>query len=270
MQSSTTVVTCYYRFPSKHSFIEYKTWITNFLTTVKSNLVVFCDTECYDELVSIRKFVGNDAFSRTKFIIKPLRQMMCASNKYLEYWSNDINRDHEKKLHNPNLYVVWNEKTNLVHEVIQTNPFENEYFCWCDIGCFRTTEGLSKLEKFPNNSKMATIDKSRMYLLNIEPYNENEIEIFKSIRIKETKLCNPFKYTSRIGGTIFLGHVNAWKTWIPAYYNTMDQFMENDLFTGKDQSIMSAVALLYPEIVQLIKPVPGKGDPWFYLQQYFS
>jgi hypothetical protein len=222
-------------------------------------MVIYTDHLSVDKLKSICEWRKD----KTIIINKPLSETYCA--KYINYWNNDWNRDPEKIIHNTNLYIVWNEKSNFVKEAIQNNYFKTDYFCWCDIGCFRTHETISKYRYFPNITKLSSIDK--IHLLNIVPFQEKDLDTLKNIKLGRTTMHNFFNQQNRIGGTIFVGHINAWKKWIPLFYSTMELFMTHNTFAGKDQDIMAMIALLYPEVVQLITP-PTSND-WFYLQDYF-
>jgi hypothetical protein len=247
----------------------------NFLGTVKTEMVIFCDQECVQELTSLRHAAGDEAVARTTIIAKPLHHMKCAQEPYKSYWQRDLQRDHESRYHNTNLYVVWNEKSNMVSEAIELNLYDTEFYCWCDIGCFRTREpedDLKRLATFPDPDRLSTAVRDRMYLLSIQPFTDAERDMFKTSTPTTPTLIdsNPFEYTSRIGGTIFIGHKDVWAKWVRAYYGMIDAFMASNLFTGKDQSVMAAVALTYPDLVELVKPVRGEGDPWFYLQRRFT
>ena len=263
-QSNCTIVTCYYKFPSKHSYEEYDKWMTNFLTTIETPMVIFTDDESIEKIRQLRKW----AEQNTVIINRPLQDTYCAQEKYMNYWMKDWQRDYERHIHNPKLYIVWNEKSKFVEEVIENNYFNTDYYCWCDIGCFRTSTNIEKYKKFPNIEKIEqTNSKDKIQLLNIESFNQREIDYVKKIKLDEAPIRNIFQLQHRIGGTIFIGHISAWKKWIPTFYTMIETFMINNTFTGKDQDIMAMITLLYPDIVNLIKP-PTNND-WFYLQDYF-
>lgn len=259
--SNCTIVTCYYRFPSKHTFSQYDEWMTNFLTTVDTNMVIYCDADWAEKLRMLRyKFA-----SKTHIIIYNIPEMRCASQEILTYWERDWRRDPEQHYHNPLLYILWNEKTEMVKRAIDANPFNTEFFCWCDIGCFRSTEQMHMFTEWPASSFLNTASRDKMYMLNIEPFQHGDQNV------EPNGLTKPFTHKARIGGTIFLGHISTWHTWHQVYYDVMKQYMKCDYFTGKDQNIMATIASLYPMLVRLVRPTYDAcdGDPWFYLQRYF-
>lgn len=258
---SCTIVTCYYRFPSKHTFEEYDAWMRNFLCNVDQNMVIYCEQDWVDRLQELRK----EFAQKTHIIVLPWAEMRCAAETMLAYFRKDWARDHEQSYHNPLLYILWNEKTDMVRRAISTNPFSSEYFCWCDIGCFRKSEEMEMFQNWPSSNFLSTAYTDKMYMLNIHPFDEDDHVVLSN------GLTRCFRHKTRIGGTIFLGHRNAWNAWHTAYYNTMDSYMRHDYFAGKDQNIMASVAVLYPSLVYLVEPShnPCDGDPWFYLQRYF-
>lgn len=255
-----TIVTCYYRSPAKHSPQQYDEWMENFLTTVHQEMVIFCDEESYEQ---IKKYREQDA-SKTKIYLLPLYETHCGHPSKHEFWMNEWRRDIERGIHHPNLYIIWNEKAKFVERVIELNPFDTDFFCWCDIGCFRNKAELPLFQQeWPASSFLASAQKDKMYFLNIMPFQEKDYEIHPN------GLTRSFERVVRIGGTMFLGHQNVFKQWITLFYQTMDRYIEHNYFAGKDQNIMATMYILYPYLFKLIEPVKGEGDPWFYLQRHF-
>jgi len=259
---SCTIVTCYYKFYSKHSFEDYDKWIKTFLTNIETPMVIFTDEISYDKIYELRKWNKD-----TVIIKKNLYETYCA--QFMNYWNRDMMRDIERNYHNQNLYIVWNEKSKFVEEAIRGNYFNTEYYCWCDIGCFRENEGIEKYKNFPKIDKIiSTKTQDKLQLLYIRPFLKDEIYFINKIKNNQEKIINIFGMRCHIGATIMIGHTKAWNNWIPAYYNLLYEFMKNDTFTGKDQNIMGMLVNLEPNLVNLI--VPPTIDSWFYLQDYFS
>jgi hypothetical protein len=256
---SCTIVTAYFRSPSKYNTASYDEWITNFLTTIDNEMVIFCDKESFQFISKLRMPFAN----KTRVVIIELEALYCNRSEFLEYWKKDIIRDHEKDIHNINLYIIWNEKPFFVHKVIEKNPFNSEFFMWCDIGCFRYKEELSLFKRdFPSKQFLNTAKKDKMYFLNIFPFQKNDFEVMSN------GLTREFRYVNRIGGTMFIGHKDIFKKYIDMYNTHMIAYMNNDYFTGKDQNIMATIYVLHPELFELVTPVDGEGNPWFYLQRF--
>jgi len=260
--ASCTIVTSYYQTPSKHSHEQYDAWMTNFLTTVDNPLIIFTEEIMVKRLAELRK--GKE--DKTVIVSLPWEEMLCVSGKCTDYWNKDIKRDTEKDLHTPYLYILWNEKTAMVRRAMQINPFRTEFFCWTDIGCFRSAQDMDLFKEWPSQAFLSRAVKDRMYLLNIEPFKTGELEVLPN------GLTRSFEGKNRIGGTIFIGHQDVWDKWFDAYYTTMELYMKHDYFAGKDQNLMATVVAKHPELVHLVQPsrLTKDGDPWFYMQRYLA
>jgi len=257
-----TIVTCYYRSPAKHSNANYDQWMHNFLTTVKNPMVIFCDEESFEQITALRATLEDI----TKIYILPLDETVCGRSTIDAIWAKDWQRDIERAIHNPNLYIIWNEKSMFVFRAMARDPFNTEFFCWCDIGCFRDArpEELNLFQKeWPSRAFLEQARKDKMYFLNITPFEASDLMVL------ENGLTQSFERVTRIGATIFLGHRNVFEQWVHLYYKTLDNYIVNDYFAGKDQNIIATMYVLYPEIFKLVTPVPGEGNPWFYLQRHF-
>lgn len=261
MQMDCTIVTCYYRFPSKHAYSSYDSWMHNMLTTIDTPMVIFCDEDWVEPLTELRK--GFEA--KTKIIVRKWNEMYCASPRFLPYWRFDHSRDSEAHYHNELLYILWNEKSAMVNDVINMNPFKTDFFCWCDIGCFRDSNTAYMYKRWPSNDFLNSAAQDKMFLLNIEPFQNGELDIL------ENGLTHSFEGKNRVGGTIFLGHKDVWHQWCNVYYTVLDRYLECKYFAGKDQNVMATVVALHPSLVKLVTPTRNieDGDPWFYLQRYF-
>ena len=258
--NTCTIVTCYYKFPSKHSFENYDKWMSNFLITIDNPMVIFCDNTMISKIKELRKHFE----SKTYIICLPFHETYCAQEKYMNYWKKDWERDIEKHLHNPNLYIVWNEKCKFVEKSIQLNPFNTNFFMWCDMGCFRSKEDLKLFKQWPAVSFLNRARTDKMYFLNIVPFQSNDFVLLPN------QLSRSFEREARIGGTIFLGHKDAFLKYINLFYETMDLYIQHNYFTGKDQNIIATCYIKNPELFELILPKINEGDPWFYLQRYFN
>lgn len=258
--SRCTIVTCYYRSPAKHSIQQYDEWMENFLTTVNNEMIIFCDEESFERIKMYRK----EYESKTQIYIVPLYDTYCGDSSKHEFWIREWQRDIEQRIHHPNLYIIWNEKAKFVERAMDSNPFKTEFFCWCDIGCFRNKGDLQLFEKeWPSSSFLESAERDKMYFLNITPFQEKDYEIY------ENGLTRSFERVTRIGATMFLGHRTIFKQWITLFYQTMDHYIQENYFAGKDQNIIATMYILYPYLFRLIQPIQGEGDPWFYLQRHF-
>lgn len=250
--SLTTIVTAYFQLKtSKASHDTYVKWMQNMLT-INNPMVIFCDCQSKPFIQSMR---NNE---NTVIIETTFKEFY--SFKYSRAFAEHYAMDKEQHVgHNMFLYMIWSEKSHFLKRAIELNPFNSEYFLWVDIGCFRVPN--TQYTHWPNPAKIATLDKSKVLMLSVNPFTEEELNSFE---------LPSFQHCNRIGGTIFGGYKDALLTWHDKYYEMLEHFISIGRFIGKDQSIMNSVYLLNKDLVQLINWVPGCSDKWFYLQEYLK
>jgi hypothetical protein len=258
--STITIVSCYFKIKSKQPHEQYYAWMKQFLM-IKCNMVIYVDIESRNMIYDIRKSYGLENF--TVLLVTTIEKFHIY--KYVEYFKY-CNLIDPEKYHTPELYMLWHEKTFMCNRSIEFNHFNSEWFFWCDIGCFRDEKFDTRLSKFPNIEIINKLDKTKMTIFEINCLNQHEKEIynqlpvcFKSLRARD---C--------IQGTFFGGHKNSFKLWTENYIKVLENFIENKYNGGKDQSIMTSIAILYPEIVNVIKANTNYGDIWWYFKYYFS
>lgn len=256
-----TIITAYYPIPSKFSNQTYIEWIENFLKNIPCHLVIYTDESNAQLFYEMRSAFQD----RTEIIIKPFHQL--AMTQLGHYWTQQKEVDHET-YHTEYLYILWNEKTQFVHETIQRNPFKSDYFFWCDIGAFRSPEHLPLLMNFPNPAKVYQLNPDQIHILQIEPFQPNNL-----VQGEDGLPVHDFKYDIRVGGGIFGGHSKAWSLWHKKYYDMMGLFIQKGRFTGKDQNIMASLYVMNPDFVNLVQHHPyfdEKGDKWFFMEYYLA
>lgn len=252
---TTTIVTAFFNFSKKKFHTNYyHYWINNYLPNINNPMVIFTDNESYDLIKQMRSSYEKI----TDIIIIDLKDFY--TYKYIDYWKNDIQRDHENNYHSIELYMIWNEKTNFIKLAIDKNIFNSEYFIWTDIGMIRENYYIPLIQNFPNNKKIEELDKSKIYLLNLK----NKIE-------GNDYPTEKYRYKDCIGGGVIFGHKSTLNEWFNEYYNMLELFIKNDYFAGKDQSIMANVCIKNPNLIKLIIPEnsPYNND-WFYMLHFFS
>ena len=256
MSNNCTIVTAYYDFPrKKHTSCSYQHWIKMFLENIKSNIIIFTDNTSSNMLTEICNDMKN-----VRIVILPITEFY--TYKYLSYWKQDYQRDHEK-FHNPYLYMIWNEKTMFIQRAIDINPFNCDYYAWTDIGMVRDKNQIPYICKYPNPDIIQKLNDNKVYLLNIEEFTQEDL--------RETNATERFLRCNRIGGGVIFGHKNILKQWTKIYYDMMCIFMKNNFFAGKDQSIMACIYLKYrEELVELVKPSFSPIDPWFYMLYFLG
>jgi len=242
----STIVTCYFRISSKFPPSKYHQWIINFLK-IESPMIIFTNEG---------QFMKDNRDPKLPLYIVPCQISDFYVHKYMDKWVEQHMMDREKNIHNINLYMIWNEKSNFIKRGIELNPFKTDYFYWTDIGAFRNSSHMDIFKKYPEYVT------EKILLLQINPFKEEEMVIDRK------NIKNNFNYVDRIGGGIFGGHRDYCLKWHEEYYKILDEFIKKGQFAGKDQSIMATVAILNKDLVQIISPNGAKYDKWFYLEEW--
>lgn len=257
MNKEATVVTAYYEFKrKKHPSDNYYKWMKNFLS-IPCYMIIYTGDQESAAKISILRLGLED---KTRVIILPFEDLYCS--QFMNYWKRDYDRDHER-YHDPSLYIIWNEKTAFIKRAKELDPFNTEFFCWADIGMVRNENYLHYINTFPSQKMLSVYDTSKIYLLNLNPYTDDEKNNVKDA-------CEVFRYKNNTGAGLIMCHKNMVDKWYDTYYKMLARFMEKNLFAGKDQSLINCICIIYPNIINLIKPLQSPIDEWFYMLFYFT
>lgn len=248
----TTIVTAYFQLErSKKNHKTYLEWMQNMLI-IQSPMLIFCDKDSVKTIEEIRKD------TKTKIIVIDFTEFY--TYKYFhDFKHHYAYKDHER-YHNPYLYLIWSEKSHFLKRAVDNNYFSTDNFLWVDIGCFRRQN--TEFIHWPKTDK---IPKDKILLLSVFPFTKEEYEIDRLEHLPD------FQYSpGRIGGTIFGGTATSILKWYEKFYQMLEYFITIDRFIGKDQNIMSSVAIMHKDLVHLVDPKADYYDCWFYLHKYLS
>lgn len=283
--SKTTIVSCYYELPkSKHSLREYLRWISNFLQNVDTPIIMFGEGQSLEFMKQVRTQAGlQDKFFT---IEKPFSSLKFSSPEWIRKWEEQVKKSNFPQLHNQELFRIWANKSFFVEEAIQKNPFGSEIFAWCDAGCWRDEFSAQIFgPSWPIPEKVIANRLHIVAMSPILPWLEKTHNQPSTISLKDFTLQVNTRFVAIVGGTILVGDKAAWQTWIPTFEETLNIYIDNDLFAGDDQAVITSTALWLHKLDSPNKPLfltsPGKngflniagrsfGDAWFCFQQHFS
>jgi hypothetical protein len=282
--SSTTIVSAFYPFEkSKHSIQEYGRWIYNFVTNVNTPIILFTEEPFCTLVKQMRDEAG--LTDKLRIIQKPFDEVKFSSPEWITIWNKQLEIDSLAHLHGQELFRVWANKPFFVEEAILLNPFQSEIFVWCDAGCWRDPTvakicgpGWPVSEKItPKHMHIITVNSMRPFLEQLHSKdNWTHEEVIRDINVRDQAI---------VGGTILLGDKEAWSQWIPAFEATLNLYIQNNLFAGDDQSVITSTVLWLRAQPGSLSPIlydaPKQnhffildgvhmGDLWFAFQQHFS
>ena len=145
-KSGSTIVTAYFDIKSKYSSSVYDTWMANMLS-LQDAMVIYTTPDLVDTIRGFRKHTG----ALTHIIPMHLEHTKMATKYSDAFWKVQHAMDPEKSIHSPNLYKIWNEKSNWLKRASVLNPFHSNFFAWVDIGYFRSKykNGKQILRRIP-------------------------------------------------------------------------------------------------------------------------
>lgn len=257
----TTLVTSYYKIKSKFSHETYLSWIKNFIQ-LKAKIIIYTSN---DLLVLFNSIINDN--TNIKIITIPFEDLYM--QKYKIHWIKHHDVDPEKKIHTPDLYMIWSQKIIFLQNASEENYYNTEYFFWCDIGAFRGSVDKRMIELFPTNKYF---QKHKILFSSINRLKNDDIN--KIYCIRENKL---------VGG-LFGGDKTAILNWRIEYEKTLNYYFDNNMFAGKDQTVMLSTYIRNPNLAIIvasnvsdaIEEANNKNDiippdkNWFYLEYLLS
>lgn len=228
--STSTVVTAYYSFPSKHTKNEYLQWMADVLAT-EMPMVIYTDQESLSILQQQRP-----SQLPTKYIVMPLSDFAWMTNyRSTAFWEQQQTMDTEEQHRNVSykLYQVWNSKIEMVHQAAEHNWFGTTHFWWVDIGSLRNQQRIPS----PWPARIPPID-------------------------DKVLVGNPMHDV--IQGTFFGGTQHAICWYHTHYYAELHKRAQEGRFIGVDQHIMTALHKLHPDAFWVLD-LSGYADwdTWF-------
>jgi hypothetical protein len=245
-----TIVTCYYIVPNKHNNEKYDEWINNFML-LNANRIIYCDKKSHQYMSS--KYPEKD---NLKYIIKEMEYF------YVNKWDWKKEEDNDFEIirgHNEFLYKIWAEKIYFIKDAIENKIFENDIYCWVDIGSFRDKNRMNDFNDFPLKEK---IIKDKINILLINKFKENEMN--------NIVIDDRFKFVNRLGGN-FAGGKDIMLNMSVLYENMLNEFDKVNIFKGKEQIIWNYLYINNPQLFNLTNAIEFNGyDKWFYFHYKWS
>jgi hypothetical protein len=251
-----TVVSAFYPLSkSKHRVSEYHGWLRLFCA-IPFNLVVFTDEVTAPLIREARGALP------TRLIVRPFNSWQMTSSPMMEMWQRHHNWDPERAIHCPELYAVWATKQECVMEAIRIDPFNSEYFVWCDIGIQRNPDMQQWYTSFPNPRICELLcGQGQMAFLEVNPIPDVFGEAWKQHAPLPKALPNV-----TLGAGCIVGNKAAWTEFSAAYVRIVREFDATNRFAGKEQDMFTTMlltrAISKPYQLVIAKGFGNGGDRW--------
>jgi hypothetical protein len=226
-------------------------------------LVIYTDSKGEEFLQQHFK----DALKNLKIIIYVKEMEDFYNYQYRENWIENhrnnplLNTRTEWKLH-----MLWAEKIHFVRQTKEENPFNTDFFGWCDVGYFRNGAVL----EFPSSVKIATLHTDKIYYAcvnnNVE-YMTNLIELINnknSLGLPREPI--PPNQMSIAGG-FFISHRDNIDWWKRTFDERLQLYFNNGYLVKDDQIIIVDCIFSNIRRFALIKE-NGPFDNWFLFTRY--
>jgi hypothetical protein len=258
--SKVTLVTAFYQIKSKFTVNHYIAWASQFLK-LDASIVLFTTSD----LAPVFKQIRNDKNPGAPMqIIQIPFDDLDVWKQYRQEWIREHAKDREAAIHSPELYALWAQKAFFMERAIRANPYNTDYFFWCDIGAFRNSDIPQQVVRsFPS---VGHLKMSKGILMS----SVNRLSELDTKR-KADGICGDFEHKDMIVGGLWGGHADACRRWKSAYEAMLIRYFAAGRFAGKDQSVMLSAYLEDPTLATIVKcNIPKPFDEWFYLEYLVS
>lgn len=253
-----TVVTAYYPIRSKFSKDRYMEWASTFLR-MESPIVLFTEESMVHDIRQRRGTLP------IRIITIPFYELD-TWQRYQPQWMEHYELDPEKSIHSPELYAIWAQKAFFVERAIQANPFQTDFFFWCDIGAFRDPHVSSViLNSFP---RCHYLESERILLQSVGNLMATDWAQ-REDGIRGEVISNAWNEIRLVGG-LWGGGAAACIRWKNAYQRMLDAYFRAGRFAGKDQQVMLSTYLDDPTLAKVVHCTKSYTNEWFFLEHLLS
>jgi hypothetical protein len=250
---SVTIVSAYYKIPSKRSHEFYMNAMNNFFTITKKSRVVFFTTE--DLLPELQTKAG----PFVQFYVLPIESWTAwtVHPSGSDFWARQHELDAEK-YHIPDLSALWFEKKEFVWRAMQIDKWTDR-FLWCDAGCVREEIDFAATQQgYGFGHRLAisdSLDKKRLHIQSMKHTKNREA--------KQPFYSYPFQH---IAGAIQIGTRDVWSRHRDLYNKVLFEYDKVGISGNSDQYVLLRCAETYPELYEIHEPpTQSLVNPWFHM-----
>lgn len=263
---SCTLVTAFYPIRSKFLPQQYLEWGKNFLS-LQSPIVLFTEEHLVETFRSIRP-----SHLSLYIVVLPFNQLDTWSGTLPEQWNHQhtLNPEghiigHMGQQQTPELYAIWSQKPYFVEKAIHLNPFQTDFFFWCDFGAFREAIPEAIQEKFPETKHFVPNRLLVQAMTSVPPHEKER----QSDGIFGPRLDHSWNHVRFIGG-LWGGDKQACLAWKEAYHRMLHLYFEKGRYAGNDQIVMLSTILENPSLTIAVNPTREDINQWFFLEYLLS
>lgn len=267
----STIVTAYFKIPSKHRDAQYMRWMKYFLS-VKDCMVIFASADSMDWIQELRQgYPNRTVVVQMKVKDLPINRLHASNDStstatitttQISFWKHQLEIDAERFRHKSFfLFCIWLSKSWFVQEAIRQNYFASDYFMWQDIGSYRN--GNYHLQEIMLYPKEIIPADTVLWLAHHKP-NPPPTAIWCD---KEEKPEHFFH-----SGSQGVAHKDTWLEYHRRFAETIDLFVEQNMFLGEDQCLLQGTCQRYPDLCAYLTydQLPAREHRYFGLRYFLK
>jgi hypothetical protein len=157
-----------------------------------------------------------------------------------------------------------------------SEPYDSEWYGWCDIGYFRGRPNDSPtidLSNWPSNDKISSLDKNKIYYACVNNNVQYVSQLSRMIQDKNSMGLPRFSIPDNqvsIAGGFFIGTKENLEWWHTTYYSVLKKYFENGQLVKDDQIIVADGVFSNLGRFAIIKEEDAHYDNWFLFQRFLS
>tara|TARA_Y100000816_G_scaffold117469_1_gene82371 strand:+ start:5702 stop:6493 length:792 start_codon:yes stop_codon:yes gene_type:complete len=254
-----TFSTCWYKIKSKFDETTYKNWMKNILINLNNcYFVVYTDEKS--------KTIFDDIpYSKSNVLIVVKEQDELYNYKYREKWIENHLKNHDlNKRTSWELNMLWSEKIKFVKNTKEINPFNTEWFGWCDIGYFRN--GPDEIKDWPSQAKIQSLDKNKIHYANVNRNPNYILYLSKLTKMRDNNNMLVTEIPSNnvfIAGGFFICHTSKIDLWFKTYDDMLQKYFNYKRLVKDDQIILTDLFFKNKDLFKIYNENIYTLDNWF-------
>ena len=237
--STTTIVSAFFKIPSKQPYSTYQPYLNRFFRSIRCQTIFFTSQDVFQDIESM----GHN-LSLITFVIMTMDECK-AWERGREFWNRQKERDPER-YHTTELAAIWYEKKEFVLRALSLS--DADQFIWCDAGCVRNDESERAFIHFGCRGMPLNDDTLHIQHIRIQPYR-------------------PFYVYPeyRFAAAIMAGNRTAWKQYKSIYDVVLTDYDKEGISGTSDQHIMGSCYDRQPSFFTTHTPTCTHIDHWFFM-----
>ena len=254
-----------------HTYPQYYVWMKVWLKYLRTPIVIYTnDAAAFETFRSASDFcaiIFNKSLSDL-FIYK--KYFKSYQKQFKQFGRDEASAE---------IYTLWNAKPYLLSKISMLNPFNSNYFFFCDIGVWRNNYRANLVINLQNgwwpslNVVESVFDSSN----NSNCHGKEHCLLLSKIgRIKDKykKNCSIWHSLSIQAG-FFGGNAKSVQWFANKYYKLLDRFIDNNIYAGREEYVFATLWLMESSQFLILKAYTSGGSKcpwwqWMYFQNFFS